>query len=276
MSKKLLAALFLFVFGISVSAQSITKQWEYLEVSQIQSTSFDADGKRIYVNYRSYNFFNAGKTVSGTASLDWLGKSGWELVGAISTGENNSDTKLVFKRIYNEQRSKREIEELEKTFKAQTKTPTADLIDLDAQEARQKLDEFNRREEERLRAALSRINDVPVKIISVKSSAYTPNKTSLAAEIVVDGTSVLLKDGNKYRSSEAKNYLQQVGKQIVKLLELDADVFLQNYGRFQIGEFSVSSQGEINIGVSAVVNYQAKQNVVAQGVVRGNRKEVKP
>lgn len=254
MLKKFFITLFLFVFCVSVSsAQYVNKQWEYLEVSEITS-SYNPYTQE-YIPYRSYNFLNSGKIVSGTAYLDWIGKSGWELVGAISTGENNSVTKLVFKRPYNEQVTKREIEELEKSVKEQTKAPPTVLVDLDAQEAKQKLNEFNRQEEQKLRTALSKINNLPIKVVNVKSTAYALNKTRLAVEIVVDGTSALLKDGNKYRSSEAKNYLQEIAKQVSDSLDLINNSFNQSYSRFQIGKLA-NNYGRISIGITVVVNYK--------------------
>ncbi len=275
MFKKFAFSLFLCIFTISiVSAQSTNKQWEYLEVSEINS-SYNYPNIESFP-YRTYNFFNEGKVISGTASLDWLGKSGWELVGAISTGENNSSTKLVFKRPYNQQRTKNEIEQLSKTFAVQTKIPTADLIDLDAQATKQKLDDFNRREEERLKVALASINNLPVKVISVKSMASSPDRTGLAAEIVIDGTSILLKDGNKYRSSEAVNYLQEVNKRIIDSLKLEASLFSQIHSNFPIGKFPENPNGGISIGISVIINYKEKQNVVAQGYVSGRWKETKP
>lgn len=275
MSKKFFTTLFLFTFCVSVSfAQSINKQWEYLEVSQIIQT-YNTYTQEV-VPYRTYNFFNSGKIVSGTTSLDWIGKSGWELVGAVSTGENSLETKLIFKRLYNEQVTNREIEELEKSFKERLKKPpAAELIDLDAQEAKQNLDEFNRKEEERLRTALSKINNSPIKVVNIKSLASVANKTSLAAEIVVDGTSALLKDGNKYRLSEAKTYLQEVAKQVLAVPDLNLSSFSQNVARFQIGKLS-NNYGRIIIGITVVVNYKNNQIVVAQGVATGDWKEIKP
>lgn len=274
MFKKLTFTLFLFVFGFSAaSAQSAIKQWEYLEISDLTS-AYSINNEPFTVRY--YNYLNEGKVIVGTASLDWLGKSGWELVGAISTGENNSLTKLVFKRPYNEQRTKKEIEVLNKSFNAQLKTPSPDLIDLDAQEAKQKLDSFNRQEEERARAALTKIDDLPLKVVSLKSSAASFGKTAFSAEIVIDGTAALLKDSNKYRSSEAKEYLQKVGKRIADSLEFDPNSFSLNYSKFQIGKLSAYNLYGIVIGVSVVINYKERQTVVAQGFVRGEWKKIKP
>ncbi len=141
MPKKFFITLFLFALFVSVSsAQAVNKQWEYLEVSQIFGSYVPYTQE--YFPYRNYNFFNVGKTVAGNSSLDWIGKSGWELVGAVSTGDNNSETKLIFKRPYNAQVSNREIEKLEKSFSEQKKIPSVELVDLDAQEAKQKLDDI--------------------------------------------------------------------------------------------------------------------------------------
>ncbi len=133
---------------------------------------------------------------------------------------------------------------------------------------------FNRQEEERLRNALSKINNSTTKVINVKGAAVELDKTSLAAEIVVDGTLILLKDGNKYRSSEAKSYWQEVVKQISILPELKFNSSSQNFTRFQIGKFA-NRFGNISIGITVIVNHKNDQIVVAQGVATGFWKEAK-
>ena len=275
MSKRIFITLFLLALCVSLSsAQTVNKQWEYLEVSQVQSCYVFSGG--YYASCRNYNFFNEGKIIQGTTSLDWLGKSGWDLVGATSAGEDNSGTKLVFKRSYDKSKTDREIEELQKTTPTKPKPnePINDLIDLDSQEAKQKLDEFNRQEEERLRNALSKLNNSAIKVVNVKAAASELDKTSLASEIVVDGTSVLLKDGNKYRSSEAKSYWQEIVKQVSSLPELNIKSSSQNYTRFQIGKLA-NSFGNISIGITVTVNYKNDQIIVAQGIANGTWKEVK-
>jgi hypothetical protein len=214
MQKRWLAALFLVFLYVSFTfAQNVRKQneaqWEFLQVSAVRTCNLYGFQK----DCRRYEYIASGEFFDAQNSLVWIKESGWELVG-VSTSENFHA--LYFKRLYNKARTENEIVWLKKEFEKESPKPAASsLIDLDTIENKQKLDAFNQSEVSRMRTALEQISGLPIKIISVASEAVSVRNPRAGAEIVLDATPVLLKDGNRYRSSDADKYYQDAVKLIL-------------------------------------------------------------
>jgi hypothetical protein len=281
---KWFAGLFLAVFFVTFSLAQKSSlqnetQWEFLEVF---SVSQSCDGVYYDKNACRYYFYqSSGLATNGPASLDWMSESGWELVGFVPAGE--SPHHIYFKRHYNKARTEREIawlkQKLQKDIQGLSVTRKLvrnELVDLDAFEKKQKIDDYNKAEEAKLRAALDGIKDLPLRIVSVSSKAQTIGQTMVGAEIVLDGTSVLLKDGNKYRSSEAAKYFNESINQILEKLNVsDKKVGGSNAGAIAsgsvlpvIGEFYFYKEG-LTLKATVVVNSQNRENIVAQGSADG-------
>ena len=276
MIKKWLSALFLaflcasFSLAQGVKGQNETK-WELLEISGTGACS-SASGR----NCRYYHYLTSGVSVRAQASLEWMKDSGWELVGVAT---NDQYYGLYFKRPYNKTRTDDEIKKISTEFEKDIPKPTDNklLVDLDAFEAQQKVAEFDKKEELKLRTALEGIKDLPVRIVSVSSGSLAANRTRVGAEIVVDATSVLLKDGNKYRSSDADRYFKEIVPQIADRINLsyNRNSRLQSYaqditrGSFKpvIGNYTFYDG--VNLKISVVVNYKNQPIVVAQSTIRG-------
>ncbi len=289
MLKKTIGILVLcFLCSTIAFAQSET-QWEYLEVSpQTYTESYGVYKSNVSV--RRYNYLNEGKSMFGEPTFERLGKAGWELVNAYSLENNtkNNTTSYIFKRRYIKARTDKEIEELEKWLKqevAKIQPPKEfNLNDLDVFEEKQNLAAYNRSQEEKLRNVLEQIKDIPIQIINVESVSPNIGRTSAAAEIVVDATSILLKNGNNYRSSEAQEYLKQVVAKIINRdnspLKWQSNVG-SNIGNTNAKAISVGSTTPQKIGqlrlnnvnyisdgillrISIIVNYKGQQNIVNQ------------
>jgi len=279
MVKKWFPGLFLVFLCVSFSySQNSRSQnetsWEYLEISVVDN----ACSSRSYT-CRHYHYFNSGVRFDGPASVDWINKSGWELANVMSNeGFLNG---LLFRRAFNKERTEKEIEWLKTELDKERQTiketkPVSDLVDLDRLEAIRKLDDFDKSEEARLRTALEKINNLPLKIISVSSDAASTDYSRVGAELVLDGTSIFLKDGNKYRSLEVDKYFKETVKQILDGLNVSSNSTINSNvqgisnGAFkpEIGKFSFSGNG-VTLKVSVIVNYQNRQNIVAQGWIYG-------
>lgn len=254
-------------------------QWEFLEVfpasKNCDGVYYEKDACRYYL------YPGSGLGISGPASLDWLSESGWELVGFVPAGE--SPHHIYFKRHYNKARTEREIawlkQKLQKDIQGLTvkrKIVRNELVDLDALEKKQKIDDYNKAAEAKLRAALEQLKDLPLRIVNVISIAKTTGQTIIGAEIVLDGTSALLKDGNKYRSSDAAKYFSESVNQILDRLNVSGkkvgggNTALIANGSVTpvIGEFYFYQEG-LTLKVTVIVNSQNKENIVAQGNAEG-------
>lgn len=281
MVKKWFAGLFLVFLCLSFSSAQNTKKqreassWEYLEISIIDRSC----GSPSYP-CRRYYYFNSGTRLNGPVALEWLNGAGWELANV--TSNEGSLNGLLFRRAFDRERTEKETqwlsEELAKEIQKRETTPIKDLVDLDETEAKQKLIDFNRAEETRLRAALERFKTVPLKILTVSSKAETVGRSSVGAEIVIDGTSTLLKNGNLYRSSEANKFYKETMQQLLESaglfvasgssysLEGNAPGISKGGFKPQLGNFIVNRNGVV-LKVSVFVNYRNNQIIVAQSWV---------
>lgn len=283
MIKKWFVGLFLMLSCLSFAfAQTVKKQneaqWEFLEVSEVTDCGTSGDRREC----RTYNYPTSAVKFSGQASLEWMRVSGWELVGVVSYEQYPNS--LYFKRQYDKTRTEKEIEWLKKEFDKESKglketKPASVLTDLDNIETKQNLEQFNISEETKWRASLEQIKNLPLKIINVKSDSLYNQRTWVGAEVVLDATSVLLKDGNKYRSSDADQYFRESAKQIfealgqqITLRDVNSHAQLISRGSFKpspIGAFYFSTAG-VSLKISVIVNYKGQQIIVAQGEIWSN------
>ena len=275
MIKKWLLGLFLmFSLAFFAFAQKNIKQpetnWEILEISDITDcrTDFEFDRREC----RNFGYLTYGTTFIGLASLEWLKESGWELAGVVNRPD--STDRLYFKRRYVRSRTEREIDRLKKEFEKSRRLNN--LTELDESEFQQEILQFKQNEIAKLRAALEQTGNPALKIISVESNARSAREPYLSAELLLDGTSVLLKNG-AYRASEADRYFKENVKQILEKIKVSSspeplsnarNISAGTFKPVKIGVFRTLSPG-ISIKISVIVNYDKRQNTVAQGWIYG-------
>ncbi len=235
------------------------ESWEYLIVSNVNFN--DKEKLNVMDKWLGRRQGNAGfyQYAAPQNEFDRLGKLGWELVGIVpgGTGENQSsieNSRFIFKRPFDAVRSAREAVEAkqladELKSNSPNKVKTENLIELDREDIVNKTNEIA----ENAKRDLEKIIDNP-SVVSIQNvqTGY-PKDTKLGfADIVVDGSSVLLKDGNKYRLSEAKKYTRQIATEIFNKIGLrqvlpGEDFFSEN------GNFS--SRGEGIFRLSVVISH---------------------
>ena len=282
MIKRVFVLVFLVVLCVSCFAQKEVKQWEYLAVYDVVQR-VDPE-TRVPFGARNYYFVNENKSLAGGTDIGWLIKAGWELVGAAAGGETVY-TGLYFKRAYDPSRTQKEIKEVEKSFEKE-KTAAIALktgnelkasqnapVDLDAVEAKEKLRVFNLAAEKKLRTAFEQIKEPQFKIFSITGNSDSLNRERLRAEIVIDGTSLLLKDGN-YRLSEARNYLKETTARIRDQIGIVSDPNIYISSRNQkIGTQGPYGDSGVFIRMSLIVRYNNEEYLLAQTDVRGEWKK---
>ncbi len=280
MFTKILNLSLVIVFGCCLlSAQTSKKSvsdetWEYLIVSN--GNFGDKEKLNVTDKWLGRRQGNAGfyQFAAPQNEFDRLGKLGWELVGIVpgGAGENPAsieNSRFIFKRQFDAVRSARETEEA-KQLANETKIiqpdkgKTENLVELDRAEL------VNKRKEtaENAKTNLEQIINNP-SIVSIQNvETQYPNNTKLGrADIIVDGSAALLKDGNKYRLSEAKKYARQIAAEIFNKVGLrqvspSEDFFSEN------GNFS--NRGGVLFRLSVVINHNGAAREVAGGYITGN------
>ncbi|MCU0239389.1 MAG: hypothetical protein MUC29_08100 [Pyrinomonadaceae bacterium] len=283
MLRKSFSSLLLVIFLVSISYSQNSKKvtetkWEVLVIREISEKRNSFTRKTL--EYRNYQYLTSNVSFEGTASLEWLKDSSWELVGTTNYGENNNYTSLYFKRLYNKERTEKEIERLKKEFEKEANAlkeliQENELTDLDMLEAKEKLKEYNKNQEIKLRNALEKVKNIPIEIISVKSQSRRLNEQSVGAEIVIDATPVLLKSDSSYRSTEAEKYAQETIKSILEQMQLslpkeirsNTDAIVKGVYKPKLGDFSFSIIN-VNLMISFVIKANNKQNIVAQSYIQ--------
>ena len=277
-----------------------TQQWEFLVVS-FGKTYFTApnevpemktDGLSKLLSYSKVGIVSAQEAVGTQNQMDTLGKFGWELVGVV--GAIGGDQQMLFKRQFDAGRSEKEAvwikeegarllaakeqaakvrEEQDKAAREKLATEAAaashaDLIDLDvldaaaASQARSLATTENRKkEEDRVKAAIGRLSNYTIVVADAVSSATAPDNSDVKATVTVDGTSTLLKDGNKFRLSEARVLAKQVAQQIYK------DAGLKQRASYYSPEDN--SAKEVRIDVSVSIRYANSSKVVVNERIGG-------
>ena len=314
MRKPILFLLFLIAsasFKIGAQTQTIPPfalpnevQWEYLaatvnetNVNKPFNNIENLQPTRIKTNTLPYGYERNGKIyfaylfnfVRVQAAIDSLGKNGWELVGIVPPDLKNgtsspNETGLIFKRKFDRNRSEREFKywrrrELTQIAKFEQTSPDPnEIIDLDDLELRKKTVDLRRDDERKLRQALEKVKNVSLKINKVSSGSYYSEKQAkffdAFADVTIDGSAALLKDGNKFRFSEAKKYLKEKADDIFNQIGLRAaksgDQTLPTF--FENG--FESGRGNTLIKINLVLNYQGKSKTVTEGFLRGDFTDV--
>jgi hypothetical protein len=277
-------SLLLFVLlSLSVSAFGQTAarpranqpQWEYLVVSfgkvyfsdPMSDTEAKSAGFSKLLSFSKAGIVIANEGLTTQRYMDTLGKFGWELVGAL--GAIGGDQEMLFKRPYDEGRSKQEEELIkqegdrlqkvleEERSKSAAIAPVTELVDLDEVERTAARNANRRAQEERVKTAAASITDTPLKMKSVLSNAHSNTDVDVTATFVLNATSQLLTEGNKYRSGAAS----QLGTNALQALLNAAGVRVNpSYAKYPTLGYSL---GKVKVNIDVVITHNGKDKVVA-------------
>ncbi|HWR35387.1 MAG TPA: hypothetical protein VN622_05900 [Clostridia bacterium] len=272
--------------SIPAGTPSSDKRWEYLVVSfdktvftdPTDSPEIKAGGLSKLVQYSRAGVTSASEALSTENQMDLLGKFGWELVDIL--GAIGGDQQMVFRRASDPERSAHEAalikEEGERLIALQKEAAAqlarsednkTELVDVDAVEKAAATQEVRRKEEARLTQAVNSLTNYPVARISVTSIAATPTDSSVRAEVVIDGTAVLV-TGNKYRSSEANRLAKRIAETIYHAAGLSRDWYSNS-------SLSSSSYylGEVKLAVLISVSFDGTTKTIATELIGGKWQE---
>ncbi len=241
-------------------------QWEYLVVSY-GKTLFGSPEKTLA--YRSIGLaVTAQEANEIQQSLDILGRFGWEVITIV--GSIGGDQQIVMKRRYDKNRVANEgiailrgrelylkdlidILERGRKIREESEAVTAaarnqpKLIDLDAKEREDKRLKFTA---ELATAVKSALADVPgVKDPVTSARVIGSDGKYKFVDVNVDLTDLMLKDGNSYRASEVRNWLNSV---LLASLKKSLD----------------TSGGSIDITASATLTFNGKSEKVGEQKTR--------
>ena len=256
-------------------AQTLNQQWEYL----IVSVSNFSDKKELsvpekWMGIRRGDIGFSQQTLTQN-EFDRLGILGWELVGTDDRiGESGTASKYyIFKRYFDASRSQDEKDQQKRLVENlnSSNSKESEIVDLDKVEAVNKQTQINNEVAGKLEQKLKSIGKV--KIIDIKATAsISKNYKNVRAEIIVDGTQILLKDGNKFRSLEANNFIRQTAEDVYKAVGLQP-----RYANEQFFENNVYNQNGDGtyIQIKVVINVGGKYTTLAEGKVQGFWDELK-
>jgi len=269
-----------------VAAQSTRPtgpQWEYLVISFGKTYFSDPNaepetktkGLSKLISYSRIGVVSATEALTVEWQMDTLGKFGWELVGIV--GAIGGDQQMVFRRRYDPTQSRAEAalirEEGERLLATQRQLASdlaqADFVDLDEVERIAAIAQTRQTEETRLRSAIDSLRNPAINNVKIVSTASAPNGSAVRAEVTVDGSVQLLREGNKYRSQEAQTLSNQIAAAIYSAAGL-----ISEYGAASSSNLGYSL-GEVKISVSISVSNQGKQKTVATAVTGGKWPERK-
>lgn len=261
------------------------EQWEYLIISMgkvyfadpMTDSETKTSGLSKLVSFSKAGIIIANEAITTQSSIDTLGKFGWELVGVV--GQIGGDQEMIFKRQYSAERSKQEAELVkaegdrlraaieDEKKKAVAATPQNVLIDMDEVERIQAREAFRKNEEERLRMAIDSVSQYSPIITSVFSAASSPQDSSVAATVSIDGTNSLITDGNKYRSSQAKQMAKAAA-----VAYFEAARLKQHYSSSYTTERNPLAYmgGSVKIAVTVVVNFSGEKKTIGTATVSGD------
>lgn len=240
-----LCGLFLLFGSFNSAAQIDNKQWEYLVVYE-----------------------------NGNVNFNELGQKSWELVGivapTISDGYSSGTGKFIFKRPFDALRSKQEAE-LQRKNEEQLRQQQVEFADLDAIEKQSSQKEDEEKAKIKIEQTIRGVKGLT--ILNIKPSAWFPSAEDrrVGAEVVIDGSKELLRDGGKYRSSEAGKFIRQAANEIYKAAQLkpryaNQEMFTTNYD---------SNAAGVNIKISVVINYKGTVKTLAEGMIQGDWEETR-
>ncbi len=276
-------------------------QWEYVLIKLSRGNGYDdsqatdetlanlefspakIDANRKFgftVNTGTSYFSQLSESFTTQAALDSLGKAGWELVAVIPAASNEQDSavlssRLIFKRRFNEERSRREAEQ-RKLKETQTagKTPVQaaakkiEFVDLDRVEAVSNQKAVEDKAKARLEQSLKNIKEAVITKIETSARYDQSSEPATQATVFVNGTQTLLKDGNKYRASEAQKYVRQVATIIFERLGLRKADNMSDF--FMLHSGFASYPAKVQVRVRIQLNAGEQTIEVANGTLFGN------
>ena len=224
----------------SVGAQAVVGEWEYLVVSYgttyfsnplLEADSANATFSKVQL------FSEIGVTLPNEAitlqrNIDVLGKFGWEMVTVV--GSIGGDQQILFKRPYDEQRSKEEAariraerEELIAAYNtssasADAGAPAAEtpkLVDLDAVERAQATDARNTRDASKVRGVVetAAASGYLLPELTVTGNAYSPDGMGrVTVQVTQDVTAAALVASGQYRSNLVTSAVEQFKAALVR------------------------------------------------------------
>jgi hypothetical protein len=252
-------------------------QWEYLAVSfggTVSSPIITAEKDAVpsKVGFRQVYYGDKlvryGDNANYQAALDELGKAEWELVSVIPPAEDRP-VSYVFKRKFDSVRSQKELAEvakLEQDARAGKKTVIRKepLVDLDRADVLAADDAVANRAKAKLEEAIKSAG--LSSLVSVRTR-YDSYSRETWAEVTVDGSGILLKDGNKFRTSEAKKYVSEIAAELFKKSGLQP---VPGTGKYYFENGNVDKKGEIVVNLAVFVKYNGRDNFVGRGAITGN------
>jgi hypothetical protein len=196
---------------------------------------------------------------NGNVNLNELGRKSWELVGL--TFNEGNPVRLFFKRAYIPERTRLEAEQAKNAESPKVKV---DFVELDQAEFVARENETANKIKNRFEQA---VKNSGIKV-EIRQISYDSRSKQIRAFVVVDGSSVLLKDGNKYRLSEAKKYNRQIASEIFNRIGLKptlatADSYNENGSYFP-------QPGNVLISLATIISNGESKRFVAEGHINGN------
>lgn len=263
------------LFGQTATKHASESTWEYLVVTISNfedKEDLNVSNKWMGRREGKLGFSQDAQTQN---EFDRIGKLGWELVDFFPFNINEkpvfSESKFIFKRKFDAARSAREAEELKKLVNELKNsgpvntTDNKDLIELDQAEITAQKKEAEGKAKDKLEQSLK--NAGVNSITKLENRNYNNGFRQTYAEVVIDGSSALLKEENKYRFSEAKKYVLQTASELFSKIGLKQvlpnEHFYNERGSFNYG-------GEVIIKVSIAINYNGKSRNVSVGYINGN------
>lgn len=208
-----------------ISYQANEMQWEYLVVSFGQ-TEFSTPEKMLA--YKIVGIIDGKESLTLQSKIDILGHFGWELINTV--GAISGDQQLIFKRKYDKIRTANEygliksgkeiylkdlqdiierslhLEEEQKKYEEQIKNKPR-LINLDEVDATNKRVEYLKSMESLYKNEFNKTEIASISEITVNYVRI--NSADLSIIIEVDLTDKFLINGNSYRASVVKQFLQE-------------------------------------------------------------------
>ena len=259
----------------AITSPAATKQWEYLAVSfgktlfsdPIAEPEIKATGSSKLLAFSKAGIVTAQEAISTQRQMDALGRFGWELVGTVGT--IGGDQELLFKRPFDPAESKREaslITQEGKLLAAEQQAeaakvrdqPMTELIDQDAVARQAALDAYRRQEEKRLKDAVATMTGAGYILtqVTATSTAESPTSSGVLGDVTVDGTSILLHDGNKYSGDAAKKMAVETANMIYKEAGL---VLTDQFASKELDAYT----GPVKVNVHVVINFHGQPQEVA-------------
>jgi len=242
-----------------LEARSQGVEWEYLVVSfgkAYFAGPLTASGKSGSAKLRAFSEVGlfAQEATSIQGDLDKLGHYGWELVCAV--GVIGGDQEFIMKRPFDATRSAKEaalVAEDARRLREEEAARAAQamqdgLVDLDAVELEAKEQAARDALAARITDAISKLPATPPPAVTITTSGAPP---IAQVTLSINYTAALLKEGGKYRASEARDLVRVLVLDLTEKAGLTQDILRADW-----------SKGRVVIGVGVQIEYAGKQHTV--------------